>query len=172
MTEVELEALRDSLVSLNAELDTLNSRVTVLENLAVPKGEYFNQLKASFEGSPECCECSDNTAECVGGTPTVSIYGDSDGLPHNNLSFVINGVAVPTLPTEIERTITVFAGINVDGRFYDRIVTYTNIGTTKISFEITPISAFEVLVIADGNTNETAILSVDSRTLTACLAIQ
>jgi hypothetical protein len=171
MTETELEALRDSLVSLNTELDVLDSRVTALENLAVPKGDYFNQLKASFEGSPECCECS-GTAECVGGTPTVSIYGDSDGLPHNNLSFVINGVAVATLPAEIERTITTFAGVDIGGRFYDRIVTYTNIGTTKINFEITPIPAFEVLVIADTNTNETAILSVDSRTLTACLAIQ
>ena len=171
MTEVELEALRDSLVSLNAELDTLNSRVTVLENLAVPKGEYFNQLKASFEGSPECCECSDTT-ECAGGTPSVSIYGDSDGSPHNSLAFVINGVAASTLPTEIERTITIFAGVDIGGRFYDRIVTYTNIGTTKISFEITPIPLYEVLVIADSNTNETAVLSVDSRTLTACLAIQ
>jgi len=54
-------------------------------------------------------------------------------------------VAVPTLPTEIDRTITLFAGINVDGRFYDRIVTYTNIGTTKISFEITPIPDLKYL---------------------------
>lgn len=81
MTETELEALRDSLTSLNNELDILDSRVTSLENLAVPKGDYFNQLKASFEGSPECCEC--------GTTPTPDELQDTCICTSNASVFVL-----------------------------------------------------------------------------------
>ena len=93
MTEVELEALRDSLASLNDELDTLDSRVTALENLAVPKGDYFNQLKASFEGSPECCECEteSNGCDCTNAENVAYFFNDSDSLTFQNASFEING---------------------------------------------------------------------------------
>lgn len=93
MTEVELEALRDSLISLNAELDTLDSRVTALENLAVPKGDYFNQLKASFEGSPECCECEteSNGCDCTNAENEAYFFDDQDGMTFANASFEVNG---------------------------------------------------------------------------------
>ena len=54
MTELELIALRDSLVGFDDLLDALNARVVVLENAAVPKGTYFGQIIASFAGSPVC----------------------------------------------------------------------------------------------------------------------
>ena len=93
MTEVELEALRDSLASLNDELDTLDSRVTALENLAVPKGDYFNQLKASFEGSPECCECEteSNGCDCTNAENVAYFFDDPDGWTFRNASFEVNG---------------------------------------------------------------------------------
>lgn len=93
MTEVELEALRDSLASLNDELDMLDSRVTALENLAVPKGDYFNQLKASFEGSPECCECEteSNGCDCTNAENVAYFFDDPDGLTFANASFEVNG---------------------------------------------------------------------------------
>lgn len=54
MTELELIALRDSLVGFDDLLDALNARVVVLEDAAVPKGTYFEQIIASFEDSPVC----------------------------------------------------------------------------------------------------------------------
>lgn len=54
MTELELIALRDSLVGFDDLLDALDARVVVLENAAVPKGTYFEQIIASFEDSPVC----------------------------------------------------------------------------------------------------------------------
>lgn len=54
MTELELIALRDSLVGFDALLNALDARVVVLENAAVPKGTYFGQIIASFAGSPAC----------------------------------------------------------------------------------------------------------------------
>lgn len=95
MTEIELTELRDSLVTINSELDALDVRVTALEDNAVPKGTYFNQLKASFEGSPECCECDTETpvdgCDCTNAENVAYFLSDSDGLTFQNASFEING---------------------------------------------------------------------------------
>lgn len=57
MTTAELESLRDSLTGMNTQLDYLINRVNTLELNETPKGQYFEQLKSSFEDSPECCSC-------------------------------------------------------------------------------------------------------------------
>lgn len=54
MTNEELIALRDSLVGFDALLTALDARVVILEDAAVPKGTYFEQIIASFEDSPAC----------------------------------------------------------------------------------------------------------------------
>lgn len=92
MTEIELTELRDSLVTINSELDALDVRVTALEDNAVPKGTYFNQLKASFEGSPVCCECGTTQGcDCTNAENVAYFFSDSDGLTFRNASFEING---------------------------------------------------------------------------------
>lgn len=91
MTEIELTELRDSLVTINNELDALDVRVTALEGNAVPKGTYFNQLKASFENSPECCDCGVTTGcDCTNATPDAVLRSSVDG--ETLLSVTINGV--------------------------------------------------------------------------------
>lgn len=107
MTEQDLIDLRDSLVGINSSLDALDVRVTTLEDNAVPKGTYFNQLKASFADSPECCNCNPTpVGECVCATSENTAYflGDSDGLTLNNATFEINGVVVTeeTWPSALE----------------------------------------------------------------------
>ncbi len=105
MTEQELIDLRDSLVGINSSLDGLDSRVTALESNASPKGTYFNQLKASFEGSPECCECGTTQGcECATSENTAYFLSDSDGLTFSGASFEINGVVVTneTWPSALE----------------------------------------------------------------------
>lgn len=112
MTEIELTELRDSLVTTNNELDALDVRVTALEDNAVPKGTYFNQLKASFEGSPECCDCDDvGTGEdFTVHTINMRLYESSitEGVEHYGefvpnsegsvyLSFKINGGDTETI---------------------------------------------------------------------------
>lgn len=95
MTELELEALRDDLININNTLDSLNTRVTTLENLAVPKGSYFNQLKASFEGSPECCDCTDTVevdCMCDVATPSIYLVNDGDELTFRDAIYTVNGV--------------------------------------------------------------------------------
>lgn len=87
MTEQELIDLRDSLVGINSSLDGLDSRVIALEDNAVPKGTYFNQLKASFENSPECCQGCD----CTNAENVAYFLSDQDGLTFENASFEING---------------------------------------------------------------------------------
>lgn len=93
MTEIELTELRDSLVTINNELDALDERVTALEDNAVPKGTYFNQLKASFENSPECCDCGaeSNGCDCTNAENVAYFFDDGDGLTFQNASFEING---------------------------------------------------------------------------------
>lgn len=92
MTEQELIDLRDSLVGINSSLDGLDSRVTALESNASPKGEYFNQLKASFENSPECCDCGTTQGcDCTNAENVAYFFSDSDGVTFQNASFEING---------------------------------------------------------------------------------
>lgn len=92
MTEQELIDLRDSLVGINSSLDGLDSRVTALESSASPKGEYFNQLKASFAGSPECCECGTTQGcDCTNAENVAYFFNDSDDVTFPNASFEING---------------------------------------------------------------------------------
>ena len=100
MTEIELTELRDSLVTINSELDALDVRVTALEDNAVPKGTYFNQLKASFENSPECCSGgggggggggATQGCDCTNGANVAYFFGDQDGLTFENASFEVNG---------------------------------------------------------------------------------
>ena len=133
MTEEELIELRDSLVSLNTELDTLDSRVTALENLAVPKGTYFNQLIESFQDSPTCDEgiyTSDpvDYLEIVAGTDTVYLGVEFGGYitarnfiisaahPHTAYADEASGVVIqivqikPTLVEAVIGTITFVAG--------------------------------------------------------------
>ena len=55
MTEAEMLA---QLQALNSAYDLLLARVSAIESMALPKGEYFEQLKASFEGSLECASCT------------------------------------------------------------------------------------------------------------------
>lgn len=92
MTEIELTELRDSLVTINSELDALDVRVTALEDNAVPKGTYFNQLKASFEGSPECCDCGTTQGcDCTNAENVAYFFSDSDGFTFSGASYEING---------------------------------------------------------------------------------
>lgn len=55
MTEQELQAMHDQLVTLENTLTELEDRVSVLETAALPKGEYFEQLVESFHCAPNCC---------------------------------------------------------------------------------------------------------------------
>jgi len=93
MTEQDLIDLRNSLVNFNTVLDGLDTRVTVLEDAAVPKGTYFEQILTSFEGSPECCTCTSTpTCNCVGATSDIYLQGDADGLTTKEMVVEINGV--------------------------------------------------------------------------------
>lgn len=99
MTEQELIDLRDSLLGFDSLLTGLEDRVVVLEDLAVPKGAYFDQLTASFAASPACCECSSTTAcNCVNATQGIYLLGDGDNLTTRELQVEINGVVYN--PTE------------------------------------------------------------------------
>jgi hypothetical protein len=169
MTEIELQNLRDSLITINNSLDTMHTRILAIEGMAIPKSSYFEQLKSSFENVPDFCSCV--TEACVGGTPTVAIYGDSDGFPYNSFIFEINGVAATVLPSSIEQSVTNFDGVTIAGRFYDSIVTYTNRGTSKVSLKLIIPTEANIINISSTNNNTTATLSVDNKTLTACLAI-
>lgn len=111
MTEQELIDLRDSLVGFDTVLSALDVRVTAVENAALPKGQYFTQLAASFRGSPVCCECADTVnCNCVDATSDIYLQGDADGLTTKEMVVEINGVVYsPTtgeypsayVPTEI-----------------------------------------------------------------------
>lgn len=125
MTEVELEALRDSLVSLNAELDMLDSRVTALENLAVPKGTYFTQLIESFQDSPTCDEgiyTSDpvDYLEIVAGTDEVYL-----GIQFGGYIAARNYILSAAHPH------TAFAG-NLQGFVAGTVITVTQIKAVSL----------------------------------------
>lgn len=99
MTEQELIDLRDSLVTLNSSLDTLDTRVTALEALSVPKGTYFESIKAAFENSPECCDCTSAVVECgcAGANHSIYLKIDGDGIAYENAIYTINGETVDDL---------------------------------------------------------------------------
>jgi len=92
MTEIELTELRDSLVTINSELNALDVRVTALEDNAVPKGTYFNQLKASFADSPKCCDCGTTQGcDCTNAENVAYFFNNSDNVTFQDASFEING---------------------------------------------------------------------------------
>ena len=95
MTEQELIDLRDSLIGFDATLTALDLRVTSVENNASPKGEYFQQLTASFADSPACCECETAPTpdcNCAASTPEMYLQADSDDVIFTWLTIEINGV--------------------------------------------------------------------------------
>lgn len=96
MTEQELLDLRDSLLGFDATLTALDLRVTSIENNASPKGEYFQQLIASFANSPACCECETPVVlecDCTNAIHQMYLQADQDGVIYTWLTVEINGVA-------------------------------------------------------------------------------
>lgn len=96
MTEQELIDLRDSLIGFDTVLSDLDARVIVLEGAALPKGEYFGQLVASFQGSPECCNCGTEeiTCNCEGALYEILLNGDgASGFFNSPVTVTINNVA-------------------------------------------------------------------------------
>ena len=132
MTELELIALRDSLVGFDDLLDALDARVVVLEDAAVPKGTYFEQLIASFEDSPVCgvIPTADpiDFLEIVAGTDSVYLGTEFGGYlaarnfiisaahPQTAFADETEGVVIqvlqikPTLVQSVIGTITFVAG--------------------------------------------------------------
>ena len=95
MTEQELIDLRDSLIGFDATLTALDLRVTAVENNASPKGEYFQQLTASFADSPACCECETPVVpdcNCTNAVHVMYLQADSDNLIFKWVTLEINGV--------------------------------------------------------------------------------
>lgn len=145
MTEQELIDLRDSLVGINSSLGDLDSRVTALESSASPKGEYFTQLKASFEGSPECCECGTETpveeCECATSENTAYFLGDGDGLTLGNATYEVNGVVVTeeTWPSALEVSgNSVYVFDNSNTYLYTLYVGFIrNTGSTPLCIKVT-----------------------------------
>lgn len=96
MTEQELIDLRDSLVGFDTVLSALDVRVTAVEDAALPKGQYFEQLVASFQDSPECCNCGTEeiTCNCEGALYEILLKGDGDsGFFNSPVTVTINNVA-------------------------------------------------------------------------------
>lgn len=118
MTEQDLIDLRDSLVGFDSVLSALDARVTIVENAALPKGQYFTQLAASFRDSPVCCECTDTvTCNCVDATSDIYLQGDGDNVGITDMIVEINGIVYTPItgeepsayvPTEI---VTFYAGV-------------------------------------------------------------
>ena len=101
MTEQDLIDLRDSLVGFDSVLSALDARVTIVENAALPKGQYFTQLAASFRGSPVCCECADTVnCNCVDATSDIYLQGDADGLVTKEMVVEINGIVYSPIAGE------------------------------------------------------------------------
>lgn len=96
MTENELIELRDSLLGFDTQLTDLENRIAALESSSLPKNSYFESIKAAFEGSPECCNCTSAVVECGCAEATYSIYlkTDSDGIAYANAIYTINGETV------------------------------------------------------------------------------
>lgn len=95
MTEQELIDLRDSLLGFDATLTALDLRVTAVENNASPKGEYFQQITASFADSPACCECETAptpNCNCDSAINEMYLQADSDNVIFKWVTLEINDV--------------------------------------------------------------------------------
>lgn len=108
MTEQELIDLRDSLIGFDATLTALDLRVTSIENNASPKGEYFQQLTASFADSPACCECETAPTpdcNCDSAINVMYLHADQDGIIFNWLTIEINDVIYSVTGTDDIRSV-------------------------------------------------------------------
>lgn len=146
MTEQELIDLRDSLVTMNNGLDALDSRVTALEALSVPKGTYFESIKAAFENSPECCNCATEvpTCDCTNATTSTYLKADQDGVVDANVVITINGIeytatsgnnifdAIPTELVNFEFNVRGYVYLESDNSF---VYTFYGIKMTNVSTE-------------------------------------
>lgn len=148
MTEQELIDLRDSLVTMNSGLDALDSRVTALEALSVPKGTYFESIKAAFESSPECCDCTSAVVECGCADAISSVYlkTDGDDITYANAVYTINGETVDDLSAFIasEATSPIYVFFAATEEYIETIhlFKFVNVTSEDLCIEITVNNPF------------------------------
>ena len=61
---MDIDELLNALTALNGQVNLLIARIETLEANAPEKGEYFNQVLASFEETEDCELCYVNPAVC------------------------------------------------------------------------------------------------------------